>query len=144
MNYNDAVKKMAARYGIPQKIIRYLIGCNVFTQTLDRERDLYILEFLGWAWGNNTLLRVQLAALPRVRRSRLAETADLNKWERYVYGRYMNAERIMAVVVAAEIEAIFGVAISDDTMRRIKQIRRKVQNARHYKLKRQITFGGDI
>lgn len=137
MNNQCVVKRMAEIYRIPQKTIRYLMRCGILTETLDTERDLHILEFFGWCWGDCTLLRAQLASLTRTRRRRLVETADLNRWEQYAFGRYQNAGMRLAVAtVAVEVEAIFGVRTTEDVVRRISQIRRRVQNARHYQLKK--------
>ncbi|KIE43935.1 hypothetical protein [Geobacter anodireducens] len=132
---HNAVKKTAERFSpIPQKVIRHLITEGILTETLDRDHDIEALELLHRIWADATILRSQLATLPKKRRLNLIETADLNRWETYVFSRYKNSSgRLPVDRVAGEVEATFGVKINDYIRARIERIRKKVQNARYYK-----------
>lgn len=134
MHNHKAIKNAAERFKpVPQKVIRHLIEKEFLSATLDRMRDIDLLAFLQETWGDSTLLRAQLATLPKKRRLSLAETAELNKWETYVFSRYKNASRRLTVtMVAAEVELIFGFKVDGFAIQRIKKIRQKIQNARYY------------
>lgn len=136
--HHEAAKRMTERFKpIPQKVIMHLMKKGILTAALDRDRDIEILDFLHRTWSDATILRAQLATLPKKRRLDLVETADLNKWETYVWSRYKNSSgRLTVGMIAGEVEAIFGVKIDGYIIMRILVIRKKVQNARYYKTKR--------
>lgn len=143
MNTFEAVKQKAIDYPkIPQRLIRHLIKKGILTQFLDTEKDIEVLEFLKNTWADRTLLRAQLASLSKAERVSLIETAGLNRWEVYVFGRYKSTTRRLPLeMVVSEVELIFKFKVDGFAKRRIRQIRDRIHNARHYEKKKKNNNG---
>lgn len=136
------VVRMKPKEKIPQKVIRHLVKEGILTSSLDTERDIDTLLFLNETWADRTLLRAQLATLSKAERVRLIDTADLNKWETYVFSRYKNAcGRLPLEMVVSEVELIFKFKVDGFAKRRIRQIRDRIHNARHYEKKKKNNNG---
>lgn len=130
MTFADASR----RFNLPVKILCRLLELGLIAGTTLKDDDEKIVAFMSKIYADTALLRIQLSRFSRVRREDLIRTAELAKWESYVFNRYRNhimkktGGRLYVKQVADEIRRYYGMRKTFEVIRRIYQLRKKAYN----------------
>ncbi|MFB3926905.1 MAG: hypothetical protein ACE14T_12715 [Syntrophales bacterium] len=127
MTFEEASK----RFNLPVKVFYHLCERGFITGTTLTDADVKTVELVSRIFGDPVLLRTRLAKFSKARREDLIRTANLNKWESYIFNRYRNhimkksGKRLYVKRVANEINYYYRVEKSFTVIRRIYQLRKR-------------------
>jgi len=130
MTFEEASRK----HKLPLKVFHRLRELGLITGTTLTDDDVKNVEFMSRIYADTVLLKIQLARFSRVRREDLVRTAELAKWESYVFNRYRNhimkksRGRLYVKQVADEIRRYYGTEKTFDVIKRIYRLRKKAYN----------------
>lgn len=121
---------------LPQKLLRELSGRARIALPLSHA-DRMKLDWLAGFWREEWFIRLAMSRHSRRRRKLLAAKADLAKWERYVFQRYVNAaqrrkqgekapRKLFLRDVAEEVKYNYGIPLPI-AFKRIPSIRKRAQ-----------------
>jgi hypothetical protein len=121
---------------IPARLVRELSARGHLTPGLP-PADAQKVEWLAGFWREEWFIRLAMSRHSRRRRGLLAAKADLSKWERYVFQRYVNAalrrktgektpRKLYMIEVAEEVKFNYGVPLPV-VASRIPAIRKRAQ-----------------
>ena len=126
-------KEVSEIYGLPQKLLIRLKEMGLIGEPLDAESERKI-EFLSAFWGKEWFIKLELSGYSVKKRQMMARKAELNKWEGYVYQRYLNAlkdgksKRIMINEIVEELNRNYKIPVEHISILRIRQLRKRAWN----------------
>lgn len=138
------LREISELVDLPMKVVRRLRDIKSISTPITIE-DVFFMAKYRKAWGNFFLIRSQVSNLSNKQRYELISRPDLaNKWERWVYKRYLCNEikygeggvmltpknRIRLDQIADDVEGIFHVPKNKNMLNRIKKIREMAYNDR--------------
>ena len=124
-------EEASRRFNLPVKVFYRLRELGLITGTTLTDADVKTVELVSRVFGDPVLLRTRLARFSKARREDLVRTADLNKWESYIFNRYRNhimkksGKRLYVKRIASEINYYYGIEKSFTVIRRIYQLRKR-------------------
>lgn len=136
MTFEEAARK----FNLPLKYLYRLRDLGIVTGAILTDADVKTVEIASRVYWDPIALRSRLSRLSRKRREDLIRTAELARWESYVFNRYRNhimkksVGRIYVKQVADEIRRYYGIEKTFETIRKIYQLRKKA----YYELQRRV------
>ncbi len=130
MTFEEASK----RFNLPVKVLYRLRELGLITGTTLTDDDVKNVEFMSRVYWDPVVLKARLARLSRARREDLVRTAELARWESYVFNRYRNhvmkksRGRLYVKQVADEISRYYGIGKTFGVIKRIYRLRKKAYN----------------
>lgn len=132
--YLEAAKEI----GFPIHGAAWLVKIGIIPPTLD-SNDFNVLNLINRVYKNPGFLKFGMRQLPIRERRRLVETADMARWESYVFSRYFNLKsnvRIRVKDVREEVKGYYRAKneieiLSDEQIdARIREIRNQAHQVR--------------
>jgi len=133
-------KEAARKFRLPLKYLYRLREQGLITGAILTDADVKTVEIASRVYWDPIALRSRLSRLSRKRREDLIRTAELARWESYVFNRYRNhimeksGRRLYVRQVADEIKRYYEIEKTFEVVRRIYRLRKKA----YYELQRRI------
>jgi hypothetical protein len=123
MNYSA----LAEHVGLSKKTVILLHQCGFISDPLG-SLTMHGMMFLSQIWGNERLLRLQLACMSRRDRIRLIVGAEMTKPQRYVFFRYLKNDPsegncLYVRQISDELQMYYNVPQNRQTTEMIKKFR---------------------
>jgi hypothetical protein len=127
-------EEASRRFNLPLKFLYRLREQRFITGPILTDADVKTVEIVSWVYWDPVALRARLSRISRARREDLIRTADLAKWESYVFNRYRNhimnksGGRLYVKQLADEIKRYYAIEKTYEVIRRIYRLRKKAHN----------------